>query len=111
MDDAAHRRGRHNRLKNRLVNVRLDPERVRKAQVLRERGHSLSDVVRDAIDQKYEALEHPNTLRSPRDVDAMMKRIYEKYPEPPDLPPLEYDVHDRRAAADAIRRKLRAKKE
>lgn len=34
---------------SRLLNVRLDEERVRKAQTLRERGVALSDVVREAL--------------------------------------------------------------
>jgi hypothetical protein len=99
--------------KNRLVNVRLDPERVRKAQVLRERGVSLSDVVREAIDQQYEAVEQeeaPKRLRTARDVDGFFKELFEKYPDPPDHKPRDYDVHDRHQAAAAIRRMLRAKK-
>ena len=35
---------------SRLVNVRLDEERLRKAQTLRESGVALSDLVREAID-------------------------------------------------------------
>ena len=89
---------------SRLVNVRLDAERLRKAQTLRERGVALSDVVREAIDERFAALrrsERGPTSRQSSD------RIFEQYPDPPDLPPRDYDVHDRRAARPAIRRKLR----
>jgi hypothetical protein len=89
---------------SRLVNVRLDPERVRKAQTLRARGVALSDVVREAIDERFAALER---TESPPGVRNMVRGIFERYPDPPDLPRRDYDVHDRRAARAAIRRKLR----
>jgi hypothetical protein len=89
---------------SRLVNVRLDAERLRKAQTLRARGVTLSDVVREAIDERFAALRQSE---SPPDVRTMVRRIFEQYPDPPDLPPRDYDVHDRRAARDAIRRKIR----
>src|SRR6202011_845098 len=44
------------KMSSRLVNVRLDEERVRKAQTLREHGVALSDVVREAIDERFAAL-------------------------------------------------------
>lgn len=90
-------------MKSRLVNVRLDEERLRKVRALRQQGVVLSDLVREAIDEKFEAVARAS---EPRDVDAMLDRIFDAYPDPPDLPPPEYDVHDRRAAAEAIRRKL-----
>lgn len=85
-----------------LINVRLDSERVRKARVLRERGIRLSDVVREAIDERF------LRLRSERTPDAqtMIGRIFEQYPDAAELPSRDYDVHDRRAARDAILRKL-----
>jgi hypothetical protein len=88
---------------SRLINVRLDSERFRKAQRLRERGVRLSDVVREAIDERFLRL-HSETEP---DVKTLIRRIYERYPDPPDLPPRGYDVHDRRAARQAIVRKLR----
>jgi hypothetical protein len=88
---------------SRLVNVRLDVERIRKAQTLRERGVALSDVVREAIDERFEGLR--NTGSRP-DVKAIVQRAFEQHPDPPDLPPRDYDVHDRRAARTAIRRRL-----
>jgi hypothetical protein len=91
-------------MSSRLVNVRLDPERQRKARALRAHGVPLSEVVREAIDERYGALEQS---RSQRDVRTIVRRIFEQVPDPPDLPAREYDVHDRREARDAIRRRLR----
>jgi DNA-binding NarL/FixJ family response regulator len=86
------------------VNVRLDADRLRKAQMLRARGVTLSDVVREAIDEQYAALRRSG---SPPDVRTIVRRIFEQYPDPPDLPPRDYDIYDRRAARVAILRKLR----
>lgn len=91
-------------MSSRLVNVRLDAERIRKARTLRERGIALSDVVREAIDERFAGLRRSE---SQPDVRALVQRIFEQYPDPPDLPSRDYDVHDRRAARVAIRRKLR----
>ena len=88
----------------RLVNVRLDPKRVRKAQMLREHGIALSDVLRQAIDERFEAL---RKRESDTDVAAVVRGILERHPDPADLPPRDYDVHDRRAARAAIRRRLK----
>jgi hypothetical protein len=40
-------------MSSRLINVRLDAERLRTAQTLREHGVALSDVVRKAIDERF----------------------------------------------------------
>jgi hypothetical protein len=88
---------------SRLINVRLDSERLRKAQRLRERGVRLSDVVREAIDERFLRL---RSEPGP-DVKTLIRKIFERYPDPPDLPPRGYDVHNRRAARQAILRKLR----
>ena len=89
-------------MRSRLVNVRLDSERLRKAQTLRQRGVALSDVVREAIDERFSELRS----EAQPDVKTIIRRIFDQYPDPPDLPPREYDVHDRRAARKAILRKL-----
>jgi hypothetical protein len=93
-------------MSNRLVNVRVDEEHLRKARRLRSGGIVLSDLIREAIDTQYERL-----VRSGgnRDVEAIMKEIYDRYPDPPGLPPREYNVADRVAARKAIRNKLRKK--
>ena len=90
-------------MSSRLINVRLDPERLRKAQTLREHGVNLSDVVREAIDERFVQL---RSVREP-DVKALIRRIFEQYPDPAGLPPRDYDVHDRGAARQAILRKIR----
>ncbi len=92
---------------SRLINVRLDADRLRKARVLRERGVPLSDVVRGAIDERYSAL-HQAGLDT--DVKGLIKRIFEEAPDPPGLPARQYEVHDRKAASAAIRRRLQTRK-
>lgn len=86
------------------MNVRLDEERLRKARMLREQGLALSDVIRQAIDERFEQL---HGSRKARDVRNIMQRIFEQYPDPPGLPPRAYNVHDRKAARAAILKKLR----
>jgi hypothetical protein len=91
-------------MSSRLINVRLDPERLRKAQTLRERGVALSDVVREAIDERFASL---GGSHSRRDVRVIISRIFARYPDPPKLTRRRYNVHDRQAARRAILRKLR----
>jgi hypothetical protein len=93
-------------VKSRLVNVRLDAERLRKARALRKRGVTLSDVVREAIDERYgrdESASHTDT-------QTLIRRLFEHHPDPPDLPARGYDVHDRVAARRAIARRLTARR-
>jgi hypothetical protein len=93
-------------MKSRLVNVRLDADRLRKAQTLRKRGVALSDVVREAIDARYGELQS-----APRhDAQAVIRRIFEEHPDPADLPSRDYDVHDRAAARRGIVRKMTRKR-
>lgn len=89
---------------SRLVNVRLDEERLRKAQTLRENGVALSSLVREAIDARFEELAGSGGVR---DVKSVIQGIFEQHPDPADLPPRGYDVHDRREARRAIVGKLR----
>ena len=89
---------------SRLVNVRLDSARLRKVRKLRKDGVVFSDVVRDAIDRRFEEL---RGRAAHRDVSAILARVFEQYPDPPRLPARSYDVHDRRGASRAIRRRLR----
>lgn len=90
----------------RLVNVRLDEERLRKARVLRERGVTLSDLVREAIDVRYG---ETASKRRPRDVREILGDILRKHPDPAGLPPRDYDVRDRRQARTAILERMRRK--
>ena len=94
-------------MNSRLVNVRLDERRLERARRLRANGIALSDVVREAIDRRYEQLVEPSKRR---DAAAILQEIYEEHPDPPGLPPRGYNVHDRRDAKRAIVRKLRSKR-
>jgi hypothetical protein len=87
-----------------LVNVRLDSGRLRKVRTLREHGVGLSDVVREAIDERFQRLRSEHEA----DVKRLIGRIFEQYPDPAGLPPRGYSVHDRGAARQAIVRKLRS---
>jgi hypothetical protein len=60
------------------MNVRLDEERLRKVRRLREHGVAISDLVREAIDERFEALRRP---RDARDVRAFIARLLERHPD------------------------------
>jgi methionine aminopeptidase len=90
-------------MSSRLVNVRLDEERLRKVRMLREQGLALSDVIREAIDERFEQL---NRSRKVRDIRKIIQRIFERHPDPAGLPPRAYDIHDRKATRAAILAKL-----
>lgn len=92
-------------MKSRLVNVRLDADRMRKARALRKRGVVLSDVVREAIDERYG--QEPSSSRT--DAKALIRRLFDVHPDPPDLPERDYDVHDRVAARRAIVNRMTAR--
>jgi len=95
-------------MSSRLVNVRLDEERVRKAKELREKGIALSDLVRTAIDERYEKL---SASRKPLDVDAIMADLDAKYPlDKKDFPPQSYNIHDRKQLSAMIRKRLKQKR-
>lgn len=95
-------------MNTRLINVRLGEEHVRKVDVLRREGVVLSDLVREAIDAKYEAL---TAGEQPYDAEELIERLFTAYPDPAELPPRGYDVHERRAAREAIRRRLSERRE
>jgi hypothetical protein len=89
---------------SRLVNVRLDQERLREACLLREKGFALSDVIREAIDERFAEL---NLYGQPREVSDIVNGIFEQYPDPDNIRSRSYDIHDSKAARAAIREKLR----
>jgi hypothetical protein len=88
------------------MNVRLDEQRSRKARALRENGVSLSEIVREAIDDRFEKL----NVRGKRNARTIMASIFAEYPDPPGIQPRSYDVHDSRQARTAIRRKIQNRK-
>ena len=92
----------------RLVNVRLDEQYLRKAAKLRAEGVALSDLVREAIDTKYDQV--IRCRRNGDDAGAVLARIFEQWPDPPDLEPVEYNVHERKEARAAILKRLRSRK-
>ena len=87
----------------RLVNVRLDAERLRKVRLLRERGVALSALVREAIDAQYATLTRD---AAPRDVKQLVAQLFDRHPDAPDDRPRDYDVHTAREARQAVRRRL-----
>jgi Arc/MetJ-type ribon-helix-helix transcriptional regulator len=91
-------------VKTKLVNVRLDEEHLRKVRALRERGVALSDVVRDAIDATYDEVAAPARATNAAELIA---QIHAEHPDPPDLAPREYDVHDAASARAAILARLK----
>jgi hypothetical protein len=56
------------------------------------------------IDARFDDLTAVTTAGGGR---AIVARLLEEHPDPPDLPPRPYDVHDPREARAAIRRALR----
>lgn len=88
----------------RRVSIRLDEDHLRKAHILREQGLALSDVIREAIDERFDQL---NRSRKVRDVRNIIQRIFEQHPDPAGLPPRTYNVRERKAARTAIVEKLR----
>lgn len=92
---------------SKLFNVRLDEQRRRKADRLRASGRNLSDVVRDAIDTEYDAIAQPEAARDPVSV---VSAILDRFPDPPGVTPRSYDVHDARAARNAITRAVKRRR-
>jgi hypothetical protein len=90
----------------RLLNVRLDDNDSRLVKRLRERGVSISDLVRGAI--RAEARRAPKT--DPLDVDALVSEIEKQYPTPPRAEKdRRIDTTNRREVQELIRRKLRGR--
>jgi hypothetical protein len=87
-----------------LINVRLDRDRLRKVRKLKEQGVVLSDLVRDAIDRRFQAL---SSARPSTEADAIVNRLFEQYPDSADAAIRSYSVHDRRQARAAIVGRLR----
>ena len=88
----------------RLLNVRLDDDDSRLVRQLRERGVSISELVRGAI--RAEARRASQT--EPLDVDALVAEIQKQYPTPPGTKKRRrIDTTNRREVQEFIRRKVR----
>jgi hypothetical protein len=88
----------------RLLNVRLDDDDGRLVRRLRERGVSISELVRGAI--RAEARRAPKS--APLDIDALLAEIERQHPTPPgaDKSP-RIDTTERQAVQALVRRKIR----
>jgi len=91
-----------------LMNVRLNDEQTAKAKWLREQGVEISQVMREALEAEYER--RVLKRRTPGEIDAMFREIYEKYPDPEGLPPRGFDLRDRKAVREFIVGRLKSKK-
>ena len=88
----------------RLLNVRLDDDDSRLVKQLKERGVSISELVRGAI--RAEARRAPKP--EPLDVDALVAEIQAQYPAPLGAKKRRrIDTTNRREVAEFIRGKLR----
>lgn len=88
----------------RLLNVRLDDDDSRLVQQLRDRGVSISELIRGAI--RAEARRAPKP--GPLDVDALVAEIESQYPTPPGAKRRRrIDTTNRREVAEFIRGKIR----
>jgi len=87
---------------SRLLNVRLTPEDERLAKALRDRGISLSEIVRRALRAAAESLQDAPV--DPAELEAEMLRLY---PTPKGAGRGRPETLDRRAVREHIRAKLR----
>ena len=87
---------------NRLLNVRLTAEDERLVNQLRERGVSMSELVRQALRDAAQRVEASPC--DPAEIEAEMLRLY---PTPPGAKAAGPDASDRRALRDHIRKKLK----
>ncbi len=87
-----------------LINVRLDADRQRKANALQKNGMAISELVREAIDAKFEALSKSGR---PADAKAWFDELDRNYPVEHLKSPRKYSVHNRLEAASAIRQAMK----
>ena len=92
----------------RLLNVRLSAEDARRVAELRKTGVQISRIVRDVI-----RVEHDRRVRqrrARRRTDEILAEIYAAHPDPPGTLWRTFDLRDRKAARQAILRKLRRRR-
>jgi hypothetical protein len=90
------------------LNVRLSADDARRAVELRKTGVKISRIVREAI-----RAEHDRRVQRPRSQQGtaeILSEIYAAHPDPPRAPRRAFDLRDRKAARQAILRKLQRRR-
>jgi len=91
----------------RLLNVRLDDDDARLVRLLRDRGISVSDVVRGALRAEAQRIRPRERL----DVDELLAELDRTYPAPKGTArTARVDTTDRRAVQRFIRATLRKRR-
>jgi hypothetical protein len=91
-----------------LLNVRLSADDARRAVELRKTGVQISRIVRDAIRAEHDRrVQRPRTRRR---TEEILAEICAAHPDPPGTPRRTFDPRDRKAARQAILRKLRRRR-
>jgi hypothetical protein len=75
--------------------------------VLRRQGVTIASIVRGAIRAEYQRRRRRAKPRDDRPVSVILAEIYRKYPDPDDVAPRTYNVHDAKEAREAIIAMLR----
>ena len=87
-----------------LLNVRLSPDDARRAVELRKTGVKISLIVREAIRAEHDR--RVTRPRARRATGAILSDIYAAHPDPPRVSRRGFDLRDRKAAREAILKKL-----
>lgn len=86
------------------LNMRLTDEDLANVELLKQHEVSLAEVIRDALQQRAQAL-RPRK----RDMVALIHELELKHPDPSSSPYEGVDTTDRRAVSEFIRSRLQAK--
>jgi hypothetical protein len=87
----------------RLLNVRLNEEDAQLVRRLRDRGVSISELVRGAIRGEAKTL----ATKTPPDADALLAEIRRQFPTPATVRRTGVDTTQRKQVQELIRAKLR----
>jgi hypothetical protein len=88
-----------------LLNVCLSADDARRATELRKTGGQVSRIVREAIRAEHERRVQRSRAQKP--TAEIRAEIYAAHPDPPLASARGFDLRDRKAAREAIVRKLR----
>jgi hypothetical protein len=89
-----------------LMNVRLTEADEEAIRILKRSRVKISDVVRAALHREAEK----HRPRSAAQTSSLLERIFEEYPEPEQARDRPFDARDRRAFAEAFRKRLRRRR-